>query len=269
LSAGARGDDRERVTRARQAAEALFTSKSPVSGPLDPASLPADQSAHKPRVLAIAPVASVRCEDAEILVIPEPQTKREISRSQFGCIRAFEIRHDDRPDRRGLRRCCQQDRTHSPQNLTAFSLPVAAQHRQLHLLSLCIGDRVARADGHRGELIDRTMAGTPVRKFLVIEALGYVRPPFAGDWPDHRAGVDLATIDAHRAAEAAAGLTRASCVLRALQRIGWVIKRQHSSHRTCHGRLARLRVCVHDGEEIGPRMLARIAKHTGLRPEDP
>lgn len=24
----------------------------------------------------------------------------------------------------------------------------------------------------------------------------------------------------------------------------------------------------HDGEEIGPRMLARIAKHTGLHPED-
>jgi predicted RNA binding protein YcfA (HicA-like mRNA interferase family) len=24
----------------------------------------------------------------------------------------------------------------------------------------------------------------------------------------------------------------------------------------------------HDGEEIGPRMLARIAKHTGLKPED-
>ena len=24
----------------------------------------------------------------------------------------------------------------------------------------------------------------------------------------------------------------------------------------------------HDGEEIGPRMLARIAKQTGLRPED-
>ena len=24
----------------------------------------------------------------------------------------------------------------------------------------------------------------------------------------------------------------------------------------------------HDGEEIGPRMLARIAKHTGLQPED-
>jgi hypothetical protein len=24
----------------------------------------------------------------------------------------------------------------------------------------------------------------------------------------------------------------------------------------------------HDGDEIGPRMLARIAKHTGLKPED-
>jgi hypothetical protein len=24
----------------------------------------------------------------------------------------------------------------------------------------------------------------------------------------------------------------------------------------------------HDNEEIGPRMLARIAKHTGLKPED-
>jgi hypothetical protein len=24
----------------------------------------------------------------------------------------------------------------------------------------------------------------------------------------------------------------------------------------------------HDGEEIGPRMLPRIARHTGLRPED-
>ncbi len=24
----------------------------------------------------------------------------------------------------------------------------------------------------------------------------------------------------------------------------------------------------HDGEEVGPRMLARIAKHTGLTPDD-
>jgi len=63
--------------------------------------------------------------------------------------------------------------------------------------------------------------------------------------------------------------TRATRVLRALNRIGWIVKRQRGSHRT----LSRPG-CVdyvfafHDDEEIGPRMLARIAKHTGLRPED-
>jgi predicted RNA binding protein YcfA (HicA-like mRNA interferase family) len=58
-------------------------------------------------------------------------------------------------------------------------------------------------------------------------------------------------------------------VLRALHRIGWAIKRQSGSHRT----LARpgwpdYVFAFHDREEIGPRMLARIAKHTGLRPND-
>jgi hypothetical protein len=32
--------------------------------------------------------------------------------------------------------------------------------------------------------------------------------------------------------------------------------------------LAALVFAFHDDEEIGPRMLARIAKHSGLRPED-
>lgn len=63
--------------------------------------------------------------------------------------------------------------------------------------------------------------------------------------------------------------TRARRVLAALLRIGWTIKRQSGSHRT----LARsgwkdVVFAFHDDEEIGPRMLARIAKHTGLRPED-
>jgi predicted RNA binding protein YcfA (HicA-like mRNA interferase family) len=63
--------------------------------------------------------------------------------------------------------------------------------------------------------------------------------------------------------------TRAKQVLSALQRIGWSIKRQSGSHRT----LSRpgwsdYTFPFHDAEEIGPRMLARIAKHTGLRPED-
>jgi predicted RNA binding protein YcfA (HicA-like mRNA interferase family) len=47
------------------------------------------------------------------------------------------------------------------------------------------------------------------------------------------------------------------------------IKRQSGSHRT----LSRsgwpdFVFSFHDREEIGPRMLARIAKHTGLKPED-
>jgi predicted RNA binding protein YcfA (HicA-like mRNA interferase family) len=58
---------------------------------------------------------------------------------------------------------------------------------------------------------------------------------------------------------------KAKKVLSALISIGWSIKRQSGSHRT----LARsgypdFVFAFHDGEEIGPRMLARIAKHTGL-----
>jgi predicted RNA binding protein YcfA (HicA-like mRNA interferase family) len=62
--------------------------------------------------------------------------------------------------------------------------------------------------------------------------------------------------------------TRARRVLAALLRIGW-IKRQSGSHRT----LSRpgwpdFVFAFHDTEEIGPRMLACIAKPTGLSPED-
>jgi len=63
--------------------------------------------------------------------------------------------------------------------------------------------------------------------------------------------------------------TRARRVLAALLRIGWRIKRQDGSHRV----LSRpgwsdFVFTFHDTEEIGPRMLARIAKRTGLQPED-
>jgi hypothetical protein len=84
-----RGDDRERISKTRQAAEALFTSKSLVNGPSDPASPPTDRPARKPRVLAIAPVASIRHEHAETPVIPEPQATRAIARSQFARIRTL------------------------------------------------------------------------------------------------------------------------------------------------------------------------------------
>lgn len=63
--------------------------------------------------------------------------------------------------------------------------------------------------------------------------------------------------------------TRASRVLAALQRIGWSIKRQSSSHRTLQRQgWVDVVFAFHDREEIGPRMLARIAKQTGLKPED-
>jgi len=62
---------------------------------------------------------------------------------------------------------------------------------------------------------------------------------------------------------------RAKRVLAALEKIGWAIKRQRGSHRV----LARAGwpdfvFAFHDREEIGPRMVARIAKHTGLEPTD-
>jgi predicted RNA binding protein YcfA (HicA-like mRNA interferase family) len=62
---------------------------------------------------------------------------------------------------------------------------------------------------------------------------------------------------------------KASRLLAALLRLGWTIKRQSGSHRT------RRRdgwpdfvFAFHDNEEVGPRMLARVAKRTGLAPSD-
>ncbi len=54
-------------------------------------------------------------------------------------------------------------------------------------LRLCVGDRQARTDCQCGELIDRIAATAPVRKFVLVEALGHARVPLAGYRPDHRA----------------------------------------------------------------------------------
>lgn len=63
---------------------------------------------------------------------------------------------------------------------------------------------------------------------------------------------------------------KARRVFKALLRIGWSVKRETGGS---HKVLARAGWpdfvwAFHDGTEIGPRMLARIAKRTGLRPED-
>ena len=65
------------------------------------------------------------------------------------------------------------------------------------------------------------------------------------------------------------GAAKARRVLAALLRIGWTLKRESGSHKT----LARpgwpdVVFAFHDSEEIGPKMLARLARKTGLRPED-
>ena len=63
--------------------------------------------------------------------------------------------------------------------------------------------------------------------------------------------------------------SRARRVLTALFKIGWRLKRQSGSHRTLEREgWADYVFAFHDREEIGPRMLARIAKRTGLTPED-
>jgi predicted RNA binding protein YcfA (HicA-like mRNA interferase family) len=64
--------------------------------------------------------------------------------------------------------------------------------------------------------------------------------------------------------------SRARKVYRALLKIGWSAKpRKGSSHiQLEHPKLGEYTWAFHDSLEIGPKMLARIAKHTGLKPED-
>jgi predicted RNA binding protein YcfA (HicA-like mRNA interferase family) len=63
--------------------------------------------------------------------------------------------------------------------------------------------------------------------------------------------------------------SKAKRVLAALEKIGWQVKRQRGSHRfLTRPEWPAYEFAFHDHDEIGPRMLARIAKRTGLRPED-
>ena len=66
------------------------------------------------------------------------------------------------------------------------------------------------------------------------------------------------------------GSRKARKVFKALLKIGWSVK---SLHPGSHHTLSRpgwpdYTWAFHDGEEIGPKMLARISKHTGLKPDD-
>ena len=63
--------------------------------------------------------------------------------------------------------------------------------------------------------------------------------------------------------------TPAREVLKALLRIGWRVKRQSGSHKVLErSGWPDFVFAFHDGAEIGPAMLSRIARRTGLVPSD-
>jgi len=63
--------------------------------------------------------------------------------------------------------------------------------------------------------------------------------------------------------------TKARLAFAALLRIGWIVKRTTGSHRVLQrAGWPDFVFAFHDNDEIGPHMLARIARRTGLRPED-
>jgi predicted RNA binding protein YcfA (HicA-like mRNA interferase family) len=65
------------------------------------------------------------------------------------------------------------------------------------------------------------------------------------------------------------GSQKSRRVLQALLSIGWQLKRQSGSHKVLsHPQYPDFVFAFHEGAEIGPIMLSRIAKKTGLKPDD-
>ncbi|MBC7671952.1 MAG: type II toxin-antitoxin system HicA family toxin [Polaromonas sp.] len=65
------------------------------------------------------------------------------------------------------------------------------------------------------------------------------------------------------------GTAKARLVYAALLRRGWSLRRQSGSHRVLEREgWPDYVFAFHDGDEIGPRMMSRVAKHTGLTPDD-
>jgi len=62
---------------------------------------------------------------------------------------------------------------------------------------------------------------------------------------------------------------KAKRLLSALLKIGWRVKRQTGSHKVLErAGWTDVVFAFHDNDEIGPKMLARMAKVTGLKSED-
>lgn len=63
--------------------------------------------------------------------------------------------------------------------------------------------------------------------------------------------------------------TKARLVLAAIERLGWTTKHQKGSHRKMlHPKWGEATWAFHDADEIGPKMLARIAKTFKFTPDD-
>ena len=63
--------------------------------------------------------------------------------------------------------------------------------------------------------------------------------------------------------------SKASRVLASLVRIGWNLKRQIGSHKVLSRKgWPDYVFAFHESDEVGPKMLARIGKATGLKPSD-
>ncbi len=85
-----RDDDRERVARARQTAEALFTPKLQVAEPTVTGSVPpADSPVRKPRVLGISSPAAARREAVEPPAGADQPIMPKVPASQFARIRSW------------------------------------------------------------------------------------------------------------------------------------------------------------------------------------
>jgi hypothetical protein len=84
-------DDRERIARARLAAEALFTAKPPIGEhPATPTQAPAGQTARKPRVLSIVPPALASREPVRTPSARRRKPiKRRIPRAEHAQIRTW------------------------------------------------------------------------------------------------------------------------------------------------------------------------------------
>jgi hypothetical protein len=84
-----RGDDRERITGARQAAEALFAPKSQLIEPSVRETAPAGEAVRKPRVLAISAARPVHHDEPQAPISAKPPVTPVIPAAQFTRIRTW------------------------------------------------------------------------------------------------------------------------------------------------------------------------------------